>query len=144
MDAYLESLVLKGEEVAEPVEEPVVEDLVVDEAPADEPIEEVVAEPVADTNIGENGDPAVVIKEEVKEEPEQVVAPESQPVSTDYEVDKMYFVNDIRVYSVPDDTTAFMLFSGNVIYKGTVDKYLVIEYVKHGFGMVKGYTLSLG
>lgn len=138
MDAYLESLVKKGEEATNQAEEELVEaaEQVNDTA-------EISAEPTEDVNLGENGDPSVVTVEEVKEEPAPAVSVESQPAATDHEVDKTYFVENVRIYNIPDRTSPSVLFTGNIIYKGQVEEWIIVEHIKQGHGLVKGYTLSL-
>ena len=162
MDNYLESLVVKGEKTEEvaPQEEVKEEDVVaeIEEAVA-EPAEEAVEEPVEEVaEPAEETAPAEVVEEPVVEaEPEEkkvatvtitaedtnnglvhknadvaTVAPE-EPTA----------VVDIRIFNTPDPKGPFKIFSGNVIVKQRIDTMTQIEYMKPGFGLVKGFTPDL-
>ena len=53
------------------------------------------------------------------------------------------YVVDIRMFNTPDPKGPFKIFTGNVIVKDKVDTMTELEYVKPGFGIVKGYTPDL-
>ncbi len=147
MNEYLESLVLKGEE---PVEKPA-------EKVAAESVEEVVeevaqpeeeADPVEEAPTEEPKEEAPAVVEEAKEEKKaevkisankEVAKHDDVPATADDPV----AVVDIRIFNTPDPKGYFKIFSGNVIVKGEVDTMKSIEYMKPGFGLVKGFTPDL-
>lgn len=151
MDSYLESLVKKGEDVATEEEAVAIE--------AEEVTEEVPTEPeeVAEETPVEEPDPVEEVPE-VEEEPaeeeiaeevaeeapaveEEIVLKAPSPVS--YNVGDTVQVNDIKVYNTPDPTGPFRMITGNVIYQGQFSKCFAIDYMKPGFGLVRGYTETL-
>lgn len=138
MDEYLESLVLKTDEepaVDEVIEEPV--EVAEETNVAEEPVEDVAA------NDGENEVVAEDDKEDTKEEPEQAIAPESQPAATSYEIDQTYSVSEIKIFNVPDISQPSIIFTGNVVYKGKLDQFSVVDFVRNGYGLVRGYAIGL-
>lgn len=160
MDEYLEGLVKKTaptEEVAEAVEE--VKEVVA------EPVDEVVAEPVE--TIEETVEPestTEAVKEEVaepeapkvevkKDEPKKPakkeVEPkkEAKPKKPDVKlvVNREYDVKDLRVYNTPDIRQASKVISGRIVYLGQSqsETFTIIKYMRHGFGLVRGYAKDL-
>lgn len=149
MDAYLESLV-KKDEVVETVE--TVEKVAEVAEPIEEAAEAAVAEPVAEQEtVGEqetveeaivretsceNGDPAVVVTEPVVEKSK------TEKATTDHKEGDLITVEHIKVYKSPDINQIAKTISGNIKYAGKIGDFNIIWYMKHGFGLVKGYTLD--
>lgn len=141
MDEYLASLVRKEDNAV-----PVAEEVQVEE------IAEPVVEEVADTSVVEP-DLESVVEEVKKEKPaeekkskktEKKVKEEPKKVSAIVlEEGSEYDVYPVRVYKTPDTHQVSQLISGKVIYEGKAETFSVIEYMKHGFGLVKGYVQNL-
>ena len=153
MDDYLESLVLKSElgatdvEISEPIESEVAQE---------EPVANVTEESIPvtfDAEPAEGSETPEIqfepeVKEEVKEQPKPATSFKSQASATEckgnYEVDQTYYVENIKIYKTPDSNQVTKTYTGNVVFKGQIEHFFIIEYVRHGFGIVRGYTLSLG
>lgn len=135
MDDYLKSLVKikKEEEPTESVAE------VADEVtePAAEVAEESaeVAEPAAEQPIE-----AEVVVEPKKEEPKPK---KESSKANDLVVDQVYVAQTIRIYRTPSIQQISFAYSGNVIYKGAIGEFDIIQYMKSGFGLVQGYVKDL-
>lgn len=140
MDKYLESLVVKSNEnddsiatdpveVKEEVEEPEVAEPIEkpDSAEVEEAEEPKVAEPVKDTDS------------------DSVNASQPAEPTASSTNDPMGYVPviDIRVYNTPYPNGPFRIFSGNVIIHSRVENMTLIEFMKPGFGLVKGFTPDL-
>lgn len=155
MDSYLESLVKKGEEVAVETAE-ATEDVIEEVAASESVVEategvEIAAEEV-DTVVEETEEveEASEVADDVAEEAPEVIeeVPEQEPQpelkkeiqSADEET---LSVTNIKVYNVPDPAAVFKIFTGNVICKEMIGEMRMIEYVKPGFGLVKGFTPDL-
>lgn len=142
MDDYLKSLVKikKEEEPTEPAVE--VTDEVIE--PAAEVAEESaeVAEPAAEQPIE-----AEVVVEPKKEEPkpkkEEPKPKKESSKANDLVVDQVYVAQTIRIYRTPSIQQISFAYSGNVIYKGTIGEFDIIQYMKSGFGLVQGYVKDL-
>lgn len=122
MDAYLESLVkIKKEEdaVAEPEVVEVEPEVVVEETKIEEPV-----------------------KEE-KKPAKKLTNPEPAEDKADLEIDRNYHAKTIRIFKTPDIHQVSTAYTGNVIYKGKIGEFDIIQYVKAGFGLVQGYTKDL-
>ena len=141
MDKYLESLVVKSNEindnsiatdpvemreeveepeVAEPVEKP-------DSAEVEEAEEPKVAEPVEGINSDSTN---------ASQPAEPAASSTNDPMGH-------VSVIDIRVYNTPYPNGPFRIFSGNVIIHSRVENMTLIEFMKPGFGLVKGFTPDL-
>ena len=160
MDSYLASLVAKEtatEEVPAPAE-PVVEEVakevvqadpeepVVEEAPAEEVEEEVVVEEeetkVPDSESEEKQPEPEVSKPEPKPEKQVNLKAADIPSQPHKEGDTIYLKETIRVYRTPDASQVARGVSGSVIYKGKIGEFTIVQYMRHGFGLVIGYTLD--
>lgn len=143
MDKYLASLVKKGEieesQVEEVIEEEVVEEIA-EAVQAPEPVEEVKEEPEEEIEEvkEEVAEPEPPVKEVKKEEKEAIKHPDIP-----FNPDEPTSVVDIRIFNIPDIKSPFKIFSGNVIVRNKVSDMTELEYVKPGFGLVKGYTPDL-
>lgn len=125
LDSYLESLIKKDDEpvVDEVAKEEVVKEVVPSVSDQDiEPISESEPEPVVEVK---------------KEEPKK-------SASNELAKGTALPVKNIRIYNRPDSKSLFKVFSGNIIMKNKVDDMIEIEYVKPGYGLVKGFTPDLG
>lgn len=83
---------------------------------------------------------ADVIKKEISES--NLSVPD-QKLHSKYVPEQVVQVVSKRIYNVPDTRTASKLFSGNVIYKKEVNDMILVEYIKPGIGLVRGYLTSL-
>ena len=137
MDAYLESLVRKDEEPVYTPEEvvPASEDF--------EPLPDEPEEAVVETVPEEVGEPQQEESEPV-EEPTQEEKPESKPEEVaQVKEGEVISVNNIRVYKTPDTNQVARNITGNVTYLGKVGNFAIINYMRSGFGLVKGFTPDL-
>ena len=127
MDKYLESLVRKdliGEVAPEAdvtEEEPAAIELAIEETPVEEA---AVKEPAPAAEI-------VPIEETVTES-EQARA-----------IGDEVFVESIRIFDRPGQTYPPHIFTGVVILDGAFESYTKVKYMKHGFGLVTGYTADI-
>jgi len=151
MDAYLEKLVKKGSAVAEEVEEAIEEEVVeeIEAAVTAEPEPEVQEE--ADTNdetvtetVDEEAVPdvqleTVIEKDEQETETETDGATSNGFIEPNTEIDAV----NIRVYNSPDTRQLSRIISGHIVVLGQIEDFKIIEYMKHGFGLVKGYTRDI-
>lgn len=136
MDAYLESLVVKDDlcidntEINE-VDEPV-------NASSEESVseQELLATVDKVDKLADAAEPEKSDHANLKEEPKMTVP-------NKYEVDKVYFVKDVKTYRSPDVRQIAKIVTGNIIYKGKIEEFHIIEYMKHGFGTVRAYALNL-
>ena len=155
MSSYLDSLVpktigpttdqLSSDDVIEQVEH-LEEDLSVSEAVAMDAI-------VTKLQEGELSEEAELSKEPSEEpvvdaaKPEEALSLAPEPAantsSTIYTEGETIAVKHIRIYKSPDTNQVAKMYSGNVIYLGRIEEFSVINCMKHGFGLVKGYTLDL-
>ena len=157
MDAYLESLVRK-ENVASDIELVDAEsekidsvDGAVTEIGSEEPLEQTVDDSTLDsevtieegaelkTNIEET-DSLESVKEEKSNEGNEEY--ESPVIGPELEIGQIVLVTNIRVYKTPDVKQMAKIVSGNVTYLGTIGDFNIVSYMRHGFGIVKGYTLD--
>lgn len=168
MDSYLESLTKKSESTIEEVTETEEVAEAVEETLADEPevaseVEDAVAEESAEETATEEDKEQEVGAEEqaVEAEPEEAESaeeveeaseeePNDEPVlqapdvpEGNHKVGELINVVGIRVFNTPSLGQPFKIISGNVTYDGKVEGFTIIEYMKSGFGMVKGYTPDL-
>ena len=148
MDEYLASLVKKDQaEDVQAVVETDSEPEVIETTTELEVAEEVVSEPEV------TSEPEAVSKPETKsEETVVVVNKEVWPETTPVEIvvnekpesilteGQIVNVSNIRVYKTPDTHQIGRSVSGNVTYLGKIGEFNIIGYMKHGFGIVKGYT----
>lgn len=147
MDNYLESLVKKGEAVQpveeEPVEEePVKEEAVTAEVAPEEPVKEG---PEVESKLSAEEKVEAAAEELAKEEAESVKeAPEVEPIKAEsainYEKDQMISVENIKMFNSADPKGVFKIFTGNIIYKDEINGMYLVEYVKPGLGLVKGFV----
>lgn len=85
------------------------------------------------------------MQETKHEEPEtkKDAAPSVEPTTCSTEKNRLVQVRKIVVYPIPKETPTPRFVSGNVNIIGQVSGFTVIEYMKPGFGIVKGYTKSI-
>lgn len=150
MDNYLESLVKKGEAI-QSVEEPIKEGTVITEPAAEVTPEEPVkveaeltaeekVEPVKEELVKEEiAEPTKKETEPVKEQPKAEPVKENEPV-IGYEKDQMISVENIKMFNSADPKGVFKIFTGNIIYKDEINGMYLVEYVKPGLGLVKGFV----
>lgn len=124
MDAYLESLVKKGNN-ADVEPSPEVSDDSVDN------IVEVVEDIAEDS----------VEVEVVLDKSDEPADAEIEVV--DYKPGEVIYVKSIKVYKIPDTRQIARSITGNITFLGRVDTFAIINYMRHGFGLVKGYTTDL-
>lgn len=153
MDSYLESLIKKGEGASAIEEMAASEEIITEEAEVATTEAEVVSEEKVEAS--ESLDTAS--KKEVEKTSEEAKAEELQTliekqdkkaekivakseVKVGNNIGKTVSVKDIKVFNIPDDKSIFKLFTGNVIIKDEISGFSQIEYMKPGFGLVKGYT----
>lgn len=143
MDNYLESLVKKGEAVQPVEEEPVKEEAVTAEVAPEEPVKE---EPKVESKLSAEEKVEAAAEELAKEEAESVKeAPEVEPIkkaepAINYEKDQMISVENIKMFNSADPKGVFKIFTGNIIYKDKINGMYLVEYVKPGLGLVKGFV----
>ena len=151
MDAYLESLVLKNDEQAvESAEIAAVDSTVVEEdvnldvaeaetiTEASEPIVEAAIEEPKKEEPAKKEEPKK--EEKAKKEEKVEVTPAKKEQYAEGEV--ITLTNPIRVYKTPDIKQISKNVIGNVVYLGKIGDFTIINYMRHGFGMVKAYTLD--
>lgn len=153
MDAYLESLVKKPDEATSAVidTEALAEEIAQNSEPTEETINSVAEESSAieidsvepdKQSLGENGDPSVVTDINASTVTKNQSVNNSLQ-SGEYKPGETYYVTNIRIYKTPDVTQIARNYTGNVVYKGRIEDVYIIEYMRHGFGLVRGYTLDL-
>ena len=108
-------------EVTEVAEEPVVE--------VEEPVE-TVEEPVISSDVA---DPAEAPADEFEN---------AEPAKVEPSENRIVNVNKLRIYSIPSTKVPARSFTGNVVVVGHIDKFAVLEYIRSGFGKVKGYAID--
>lgn len=136
MDTYLESLVPKGT-VAEP------EEVVEAATETIEPVEEATTQEVVE-EVKEEA-PVEEVKEEIVSEPaveEPVLQAADIPSTERKDGDIINLLSPIKVYKVPASNQIPRMISGSIIYKGRVNEYTMIQYMRSGFGLVTAYTLD--
>lgn len=77
------------------------------------------------------------------QETKKDAAPSVEPTTCSTEKNRLVQVRKIVVYPIPKETPTPRFVSGNVNIIGQVSGFTVIEYMKPGFGIVKGYTKSI-
>ena len=133
MDKYLESLVVKSNEIED---NPIATDSAEVRGEVEEP---EIAECVEESDSAE-------VKEEVKDvDSDSTNASQPAEPAASSTNDPMGHVSviDIRVYNTPYPNGPFRIFSGNVIIHSRVENMTLIEFMKPGFGLVKGFTPDL-
>ena len=146
MDAYLESLVKKDEVVEAQVEEAAVlepvEKVTAIEPEVAEAAELVVEEPkpVEEAKPAKAEKPAKSGSDK-KKEAESTDPTKSEETKSN--AGETVAVKDIRIFNIPDAKSPFRIFTGNIIVNGKIDSFTEIQYVKPGFGLVKGFTDGL-
>lgn len=147
MDNYLESLVKKGEAAAL-----VEEELVEGEPVTDEPIAEVTPEepvkeePKVEAELAAEEPVEAAAQDLAKKEAESVKEmPEVEPIkkaepAIGYEKDRMISVKNIKMFNSADPKGVFKIFTGNIIYKDKVNGMYLVEYMKPGLGLVRGFV----
>lgn len=103
----------------------------VESEPAVEEVEEVVVPEVVESESEVDTSNEVV---EVEEEPELAPTVSASNVTLN--------VRKLRIYSIPSTKVPARSFTGNVVVIGKVDKFAIVEYVRSGFGKVKGYAID--
>lgn len=146
MDAYLESLVKKGEVVKAQVEEAAIPEPV-EEVTAIEPeVAEAAESVVEEIKPAEEAKPAKAEKpaksgSDKKKEAESKAPTKAEETKSN--AGEIVAVKDIRIFNIPDAKSPFRIFTGNIVVNGKMDSFTEIQYVKPGFGLVKGFTDSL-
>lgn len=163
MDNYLESLVVKEEvkesdtvvaETEEIVDESV--EGIVDTSDAVEIDDSTPAE-IEDMPIVANNEEEVVSSSEIaletsvpdesgsSEEVADVISTSGPVVTEEVKAAQAEFtsVTDIKIFNSPDPKGPFKIFTGNVIIDCEVSEMKQIQYMKPGFGLVKGFTPDL-
>ena len=135
MDAYLESLVKKEEAAEEAATEEAIEEVGTE---AEDAVEVVTAE-VPEETVQEESDNAESESELTAEE--STAELEEEAVAGPKEGDVIH-VELIKVYKTPDVNQIAQNVTGNVTYLGKVGDFNIVSYMRHGFGIVKGYTLN--
>lgn len=167
MDAYLESLVRKDESaVSEEVAEEVLDEVVDATEPVVEPEVAADTEPKVvdkleegeesnddEIDLGEAQEPTSTVEPEPipTAEPEvkpaaakkadAKVEPTPTPASA-LNVGDIVTVKLIKVYKTPSVNQIAKNVTGNVTYLGRIGDFNIVSYMKHGYGLVKGYTLN--
>lgn len=143
MNSYLEDLVIKSDDSEEVTVEPTT-----DVEPESQAITngEQVSEPVETAEheeVAEHEEPVEV--EEVTEL--ETVEVEAADIPSEdghhYNDGDVIAVKDLKVFNVPDTGSPFRIITGNVTFRGAVDNFNMIEYMRYGFGLVVGYTQDL-
>ncbi len=70
-------------------------------------------------------------------------ADDAKTEETALKVGQQIDASNIRIYNSPDVHQVSKLYSGKVIYTGQIDRFAIVKYMKHGFGLVQGYTKDL-
>lgn len=153
MDAYLESLVKKDEStVSEEVAEEVIDEVIDATEPTVEPevatnAESEVIDELEESEESNNDE----IDSEEEQEPISAVEPEPVPTAEPegkaepaltLNVGDIVTVKLIKVYKTPSINQIAKNVTGNVTYLGKVGDFNIVSYMKHGYGLVKGYTLN--
>ena len=154
MDSYLESLQLKSEfvepvseEAAEITEEAVSnvelpEEMTGDTAEPAVTVEDAQDEPAvevsdAPADVTDEVPDAVAVKEGAIQSAAEPVAPACGLKEGD-----VVKVSCIRIYKTPDIKQIAKNYAGNVTFLGKIGDFNIVSYMRHGFGLVKGYTLD--
>lgn len=150
MNEYLEKLVRIEEAIEESVSEAIEEEIELPEA-VEQAVDIEDPTEIEETPIDEEGSDS----SDETEEPESSEGSKgaeddnennvklTAPDPTQYEIGQEIDVKDIRIYNSPDIHQVSKLYSGKVIYTGQIDRFSVVKYMKHGFGLVQGYTKDL-
>ena len=167
MNPYLESLQLKSEFV-EPVSEEAAEitEEVVSNVELPEEITGDTAEPAATVEDAQDepavedaqDEPAVQVSDgpaDVADEVPDAVAvkevtiqPAAEPVAEPVapacglKEGDVVKVSCITIYKTPDIKQIAKNYAGNVTFLGKIGDFSIVSYMRHGFGLVKGYTLD--
>ena len=92
-------------------------------------------------------EPAEVNEKEVAEEIVESEPEPEQPNITEAIIDNpspyIKKVTNCRIYSSPSTKLPARSFNGNVEVIGHVDEFTIVNYVRPGFGKLKGYTLDI-
>jgi len=127
----LEDLKYVGPEVHESEDTEVVEEPVVEVEQSVEIVEEPVAqEPVSSPDVAY---PAEVLVDEFEN---------AEPAKVEPSENRIVNVSKLRIYSIPSTKVPARSFTGNVVVTGHIDKFAILEYVRAGFGKVKGYAIE--
>ena len=158
MDAYLESLVRKeklveGSDSTKPVVEQTNlsdEPLLETENKTDSTEREAEIEVAADLAEGtDEVEVATGLADQQNNHPDQQsdtqdvnAAVDRSEKAHEYVQNGTYKVDHIRVFKSPDVNQISRMVSGNVTFLGKIGDFNIIGYMKHGFGIVRGYTLN--
>lgn len=66
----------------------------------------------------------------------------AEPAKVEPSENKIVNVTKLRIYSIPSTKVPARSFTGNVVVIGHIDKFVILEYVRAGFGKVKGYAID--
>lgn len=150
MDDYLKSLVKKSKEEVKSVTEDSVdleETSVV--IPDNSTTWEIDPEPIEVADSVSTTEEIVITSTEDEQPPKDVkveeltINPDVDLESASLEIGKEYSIGSVRVYNSPNTHQSSQLISGKVIYEGKSGTFSIIKYMKHGFGIVKGYVNNL-
>ena len=142
MDQYLESLVKKTDNVTETVDTEAVTEVEI----ADGTVENVASEAVTapDEIMQEAAEPIIeeaADTESQESNSEDIVSISEKSADTPKEND-IITVTGLRVYPTPSINQLARTVAGNVVYLGQIGEFAIVEYMKHGYGIVKGYALT--
>lgn len=143
MDKYLEELVRKHYD--DEVDNVEADEIAIQDDTAAEGDEVSNDESVTTETIEENDNTAdtetIVPKEQpaAEENNDELSSKENKDSQSTSELDAI----NIRVYNSPSVKQVSRLISGRVIILGKIDNFTIVQYMKHGFGLVKGYTLDI-
>lgn len=158
MDKYLESLVLKGEAATEEMETADVnpEDSLLESDTDAQTIEAESECDIIEDSITEvedqlaESDESDADGEDIEKQAADADTVTATSEDDDAEVDtsaslygKPIAVNKIKVFNTPDPKGFFKIFSGNIIPTAKVESMYAIDYVKPGFGLVRGYVTDV-
>ena len=141
MDPYLESLVKQNDQNDKVIEDVVEEETnetegVSEPAVVKDAIEEVAVEP----EVTEEG---IAIHEvaEVEEVADKAAEPVPEKVEIAFQEEgQTIFVRNMKIFNAPDAKGVFRIYTGNIVLGNKVsEEFTAIDYMKPGFGLVKGY-----
>lgn len=150
MDDYLNGLVRKSKETETASETKIMED-----TPATN--EEVHNETAGVESVETKGDSASSeISKELSAEPVETkgedkpapaVETKSSPKTNNgkkgHKDGDVITVANIRIYNTPDTNQPSRSVSGNIIYHNELNGWAVVDYMRPGFGLVKGFTQDI-
>lgn len=145
MDQYLESLVKKTNNITEIIDVDTNEAIAEVET-ADGAIENTVSGAVtaADEVMQEAAETATedTLDKETQESSNEDIVSTSEKSADNHKENDIINVAGLRVYPTPSINQLARTVAGNVVYLGQIGEFAIIEYMKHGYGVVRGYALT--